>query len=120
MATTRRLPIRCQALSPIPWNMPEASKIAIYSVAGYAWNPEKYNSEQTWKDAIRTILPSAADELEFFAAHNSDLGPNGHKYRRDESVELQPLSQRFLDSYLKNGSIPKLTSTLWKQLSERW
>lgn len=82
--------------------MPEASKIAIYSVAGYAWNPEKYNSEQTWKDAIRTILPSAADELEFFAAHNSDLGPNGHKYRRDESVELQPLSQRFLDSYLKN------------------
>lgn len=39
-----------------------------------------------------------------FAAHNSDLGPNGHKYRRDESVELQPLSQRFLDSYLKNGS----------------
>lgn len=87
-----------------PMEHAEASKIAIYSVAGYAWNPEKYNSEQTWKDAIRTILPSAADELEFFAAHNSDLGPNGHKYRRDESVELQPLSQRFLDSYLKNGS----------------
>ena len=87
-----------------PMEHAEASKIAIYSVADYAWNPEKYNSEQTWKDAIRTILPSAADELEFFAAHNSDLGPNGHKYRRDESVELQPLSQRFLDSYLKNGS----------------
>lgn len=48
-----------------PMEHAEASKIAIYSVAGYAWNPEKYNSEQTWKDAIRTILPSAADELEF-------------------------------------------------------
>ena len=82
----------------------EASKIAIYSVASYAWNPEKYDSEQTWKDAIRTILPSAAEELEFFAAHNSDLGPNGHKYRRDESVELQPVAKLFLDSYLKNGS----------------
>lgn len=48
-----------------PMEHAEASKIAIYSVADYAWNPEKYNSEQTWKDAIRTILPSAADELEF-------------------------------------------------------
>lgn len=87
-----------------PMEHAEASKIAIYSVAGYAWNPEKYDSEQTWKDAIRTILPSAAEELEFFAAHNSDLGPNGHKYRRDESVELQPVAKHFLDSYLKNGS----------------
>lgn len=87
-----------------PMEYAEASKIAIYSVAGYAWNPEKYDSEQTWKDAIRTILPSAAEELEFFAAHNSDLGPNGHKYRRDESVELQPVAKHFLDSYLKNGS----------------
>lgn len=34
------------------------------------------------------ILPDAATELEFFAAHNSDLGPNGHKYRREESVNL--------------------------------
>lgn len=87
-----------------PMEHAEASKIAIYSVASYAWNPEKYDSEQTWKDAIRTILPSAAEELEFFAAHNSDLGPNGHKYRRDESVELQPVAKLFLDSYLKNGS----------------
>jgi hyaluronoglucosaminidase len=87
-----------------PMEHAEASKIAIYSVASYAWNPEKYDSEQTWKDAIRTILPSAAEELEFFAAHNSDLGPNGHKYRRDESVELQPVAKHFLDSYLKNGS----------------
>lgn len=87
-----------------PMEHAEASKIAIYSVASYAWNPEKYDSEQTWKDAIRTILPSATEELEFFAAHNSDLGPNGHKYRRDESVELQPVAKHFLDSYLKNGS----------------
>ena len=69
-----------------PMEHAEASKIAIYSVASYAWNPTKYNSEKTWKDAIMNILPDAATELEFFAAHNSDLGPNGHKYRREESV----------------------------------
>ena len=54
--------------------MTESSKIAIYSVASYAWNPAKYDTWQTWKDAIRTILPSAAEELECFAMHNSDLG----------------------------------------------
>ncbi len=35
-----------------PMEHAEASKIAIYSVASYAWNPQKYNSEKTWKDAI--------------------------------------------------------------------
>ena len=85
-----------------PMEHAEASKIAIYSVASYAWNPQKYNSEKTWKDAIMNILPDAATELEFFAAHNSDLGPNGHKYRREESVNLQPTAQSFTESYIKN------------------
>ena len=85
-----------------PMEHAEASKIAIYSVASYAWNPTKYNSEKTWKDAIMNILPDAATELEFFAAHNSDLGPNGHKYRREESVNLQLTAQSFTESYIKN------------------
>ena len=71
----------------------ESSKIAIYSVASYAWNPAKYDTWQTWKDAIRTILPSAAEELECFAMHNSDLGPNGHGYRREESMDIQPAAE---------------------------
>ena len=79
----------------------EASKIAIYGVASYSWNPEKYDSEKTWKDAIKNIMPASAEELEFFAAHNSDLGANGHRYRRDESVALQPVAQSFTDSYIK-------------------
>lgn len=82
-----------------PMEHAEASKIAIYGVASYAWNPTKYDSEQAWKDAIAHILPQAAEELEFFAAHNSDLGENGHKYRREESVALQPTAQRFVESY---------------------
>lgn len=87
-----------------PMEHAEASKIAIYSVASYAWNPARYDSEKTWKDAIRNILPGAAAELEFFAAHNSDLGPNGHKYRREESVTLQPVAERFMESYTKGQS----------------
>ena len=65
-----------------PMEHAESSKIAIYSVASYAWNPAKYDTWQTWKDAIRTILPSAAEELECFAMHNSDLGPTWIPPRR--------------------------------------
>lgn len=90
-----------------PMEHAEASKIAIFSVASYAWNPTKYDTWQTWKDAIRTILPGAAGELECFAIHNSDLGVNGHKYRREESQDIQPAAERFLKSYVENGSYAK-------------
>lgn len=86
-----------------PMEHAEASKIAIYSVASYAWNPTKYDTWQTWKDAIRTILPDAAEELECFAIHNSDLGVNGHQYRREESQDIQPAVERFLKGYVENG-----------------
>lgn len=87
-----------------PMEYAEASKIAIYGVASYTWNPTKYDSEKTWKDAIENILPQAAEELEVFASHNSDLGPNGHQYRREESVALQPIAKSFVDSYTNSNS----------------
>ncbi len=90
-----------------PMEHAEASKIAIYGVASYAWNPTKYDTWRTWKEAIRTILPNAVEELECFAIHNSDLGINGHKYRREESQDIQPAAERFLESYIKNGEYDK-------------
>lgn len=90
-----------------PMEHAEASKIAIYSVASYAWNPAKYDAMQTWKDAIHAILPDAAEALECLATHNADLGVNGHKYRREESQDIQPVAERFLKSYINNGSYDK-------------
>lgn len=90
-----------------PMEHAEASKIAIYGVAAYAWNPVTYDSRQTWKEAMHTLLPDAADELEFFAENNSDLGPNGHKYRREESENLQPLAERFSKSYAQGIYSPE-------------
>ena len=78
-----------------PMEHPEASKIAIYSIADYAWNPQQFNSVASWKRAVCTLLPGDADALQVFADHNSDLGANGHGYRREESVEIQPVAERF-------------------------
>ena len=89
-----------------PMEHAESSLLAIYSVASYAWNPDDYDSMKAWRDAMEAILPSAALELETFATHNSDLGPNGHGYRREESVALKPVAERFLNDYLSKGTYP--------------
>ncbi|MFK8288148.1 beta-N-acetylglucosaminidase [Capnocytophaga canimorsus] len=79
-----------------PMEHPEASKIAIYGVADYTWNLEKYNSDTAWKNAIAEMMPENKEALLTFAKHNSDLGANGHRYRREESVEFKPIAENFL------------------------
>lgn len=87
-----------------PMEHAESSLFAIYGVASYAWNPDQYDSDKAWKDAMKAVLPSAAKELEIFATHNSDLGANGHGYRREESVALKPVAEKFLNEYLNKGT----------------
>ncbi len=73
-----------------PMEHAEASKVALYSIADYVWNMEAFDSLQSWRRALKAILPECADEFYVFASHSSDLGPNGHGFRRAESVDLQP------------------------------
>ena len=84
-----------------PMEHAEASKIAIYGVAAYAWNPRTYDSDRVWREAMKAILPDASDELLLFAEHNADLGPNGHKFYREESKSLQELAGRFSGEYAR-------------------
>lgn len=70
-----------------PMENAEASKIALYGVADYCWNVKNYNYLNSWERAIETIVPEAPAAYRTFAIHSSDLGPNGHLYRRDESWE---------------------------------
>lgn len=89
-----------------PMERAEASKIAIYGVADYAWNIKNYNSVNAWKRGIKAVLPKNSDALEFFAKHNSDLGANGHGYRRVESVAFKPIAEKTLEE-IKKGNISK-------------
>lgn len=87
-----------------PMERAEASKIAIYSVADYTWNIEKYNSNDAWERGIKAVMPKSYEALEFFAKHNSDLGANGHGYRREESVAFKPIAEKALEG-IKQGNI---------------
>jgi hyaluronoglucosaminidase len=73
-----------------PMEHAEASKIALYGVAGYTWNMQKYQPDDAFYKASEYIMPEAAASLRIFAENNSDLGPNGHGYRRTETVRMAP------------------------------
>lgn len=97
-----------------PMDKAEASKVAIFSIANYSWNLKGYDSDESWKKGSALLLPEAAAEFLTFNAHNSDLGPNGHGYRRDESVEIKPIMDSFLASY-KGGAYDQTSATRIQQ-----
>ena len=86
-----------------PMEHAEASKIALFSIADYAWNMDAYKSDASWRRAVRYLMPGHAAVLQVFASHNSDLGGNEHDFRREESEQIRPALERLLDAYCREG-----------------
>lgn len=74
-----------------PMDKPEASKVAIFSIANYSWNLQGYQPMETWKSAIQHVFPEVASAYTLFAEHNTDPGANYHQYRREESWTILPV-----------------------------
>lgn len=88
-----------------PMEHAEASKIALFSIADYAWNMKAYDSDASWRRAIRDLMPRHAAALQTFASHNSDLGKNEHDFRREESEQLRPALKNLQDAYCREGKL---------------
>ena len=86
-----------------PMEHAEASKIALFSIADYAWNMDAYKSDASWRRAVRYLMPGHAAALQVFASLNSDLGGNEHDFRREESEQIRPALERLLDAYCREG-----------------
>lgn len=69
-----------------PMEHGEASKLALYGVADYAWNMANYNPIDNWERGLNELAPEAKDAYRTFAIHSCDT-ENG--YRRDESWETK-------------------------------
>ena len=41
-----------------PMNYSEASKVALFGVADYTWNPQAFDAEQNWYDCFDAIIPA--------------------------------------------------------------
>lgn len=69
-----------------PMEHGEASKLALYSTADYAWNVEAYNPMDSWERAIESVAPEVKDAYRLFAIHSCDTESG---YRRLESWETE-------------------------------
>ena len=49
-----------------PMERAEASKVALYGVADYAWNMKAYNPESDFVEACRYVLPEAPEAFRTF------------------------------------------------------
>lgn len=74
------------ALVSNPMEQGEASKLGLYGVADYAWNPAAYVPERAWEFGLRDLMPECADAFRTFAIHNADSETG---YRRPESWTVE-------------------------------
>ena len=65
-----------------PMEHGEASKLALYGVADYAWNPTAYNPLDNWHRGLQELMPECAEAYGTLAIHSADTETG---YRRDES-----------------------------------
>ena len=92
-----------------PMDKPEASKLGIFGIGNWAWNVDAFDSEKTWRDGVKRLFPTCASAMQIFVNHNSDQGPNGHGYRREESVEFLPTIDAAKKEYAAGGKFSSAT-----------
>lgn len=88
-----------------PMEHAEASKIALFSIADYAWNMDAYKWDASWRRAVYNLMPCHAAALQTFVSHNSGLGKNEHDFRREESKHIRPALEQLLDTYCREGKL---------------
>ena len=69
-----------------PMEHGEASKLALYGVADYAWNIANYNPLDNWERGLVDLTPEAHEAYRTFAMHSCDTETG---YRRIESWETK-------------------------------
>lgn len=72
------------ALVSNPMEHGEASKLALYGVADYAWNIAAYNPLDNWERGLEEMMPGCGAAYRTFAIHSADTRTG---YRRAESWE---------------------------------
>lgn len=79
-----------------PMEHGEASKLALYGVADYAWNIAAYNPIDNWERGLAELTPEAKEAYRTFAIHSCDTETG---YRRAESWETKTFR---IDNYTQD------------------
>lgn len=96
----------------------EASKIALYGIAKWCLDPERFDSKATWEESFAKLYPEPdlAHAMRLFAEHNSDQGPTVHGYRREESVSEAELCAKARRELKESGAVSEGTELELRRL----
>ena len=89
----------------------ELNKVAIHSFGEWCKDPSGFDSQKAWDEGFAQIFkdPEVAAAMRIFALHNSDQGPNGHGYHREESVAAGPICRAARAELKKYGDLSEET-----------
>lgn len=89
-----------------PMEYAEASKVALYGLADFAWNPEGFNPSQSWEQSMTELMPEgAAEAFRRFCLSHVDYYSSSHGYRRaDETPEFQALNAELGELTAQNAA----------------
>ncbi|MEG1905094.1 MAG: beta-N-acetylglucosaminidase domain-containing protein [Bacteroidales bacterium] len=88
-----------------PMNQAQASKVALFGGADYAWNPAHFDASVNWEYAIKSIIrgdSNKAAALRTFALNSNSL---------NEYEKLIPLYAQFIEGYT-DYNLPSVTEEL--------
>ncbi len=78
-----------------PMQYAEASKVALYSLADFAWNPTAYNADKAWEASLTELMPGHEEAFRIFCLNNVDVAPSVHGLRFwGETPEFKALTEK--------------------------
>jgi hyaluronoglucosaminidase len=88
-------------LTANPMNEAEASKISLFTVADYTWNPEAYDPNTSLELSLKEFAGDASENLKLFvqSSYSSSLNNNQEPY----SEKLKMLMDQFWFSIVTNS-----------------
>lgn len=79
-----------------PMQYAEASKVALYSLADFAWNPTDYDADQAWERSMAYLMPEHTEAFRTFCLTNVDVAPSAHGLRLyGETPEFKALNDKY-------------------------
>ncbi len=79
-----------------PMQYAEASKVALYSLADFAWNPAAFNADEVWERSLTELMPGHEEAFRIFCLNNVDVAPSVHGLRFwGETPDFKALTEEY-------------------------
>lgn len=79
-----------------PMQYAEASKVALYSLADFCWNPGAYDADEAWERSMAYLMPEHADAFRTFCLSNVDVAPSTHGLRLyGETPDFKAIADKY-------------------------